>query len=197
MLKRIFSNNRVFGAVVCVLVFIAAGLLYLQSANRDVARDVPPLRETVKPQQPPQGDNPSTGGHFDEDGTWHGEPHTTPVPPAEAQPIELPFSVETIEWNVLIPGGTDPKDLDPVAADALRRKLFTGMSDEEFYGYAVSQLPLHERSLAAQAKFLEKLARNPDLAEEWEALTKSYAAAERQHALVKKIWEEQKKKAGP
>ena len=82
MLNRVLSNNRVFGAVVCVLVFIAAGLLYLQSAKREVARDVPPLRETVKPQQPPRtGAQPpeaSQGGHFHEDGAWHAGPHEIP-----------------------------------------------------------------------------------------------------------------------
>ena len=97
MLKRVLSKNRIFGAVVCVLVFIAAGLLYIQSAKRKVARDVPPLRETAKPQQPPQtGAQPpgtAQGGHWHADGTYHAEPHVeggTPGTSATAETATTP-----------------------------------------------------------------------------------------------------------
>ena len=79
MLKQLLSDNRLFGAIVCIIVFIAGGLLYLQFAQRQTARDVQHTQELLQ-----QRDNPQTGetapqteadGHFHADGTWHDERH--------------------------------------------------------------------------------------------------------------------------
>ena len=128
MLKQVLSNNRVFGAVVCVLVFIAVGLLYLQSAKRDVARDVPPRRETAKPQQPPQRDNPSTGGHFHEDGTWHAGLHGQGTPPTPTLTATLPRTQNPTPLGI------------PTGAGPIRMPLPAGL-DLDWTALAAEKLP--------------------------------------------------------
>ena len=95
MFKRLFSDNRIFIAAVCLLVFIAAGLLYLQTVKRDAQREVQRTQEIVtqrqtpttqaqpaRPKPPPPGETAETG-HWHGD-VWHTQPHEAP---AEGQRI--------------------------------------------------------------------------------------------------------------
>lgn len=92
MLKQLLSNNRIFGGLVCLLVFIAAGMIYLQSVKRPASLDLP----RTKPEgqiQPAPG-----GGHFHSDGTYHAEPHEPQSPSVSTTPVETSDSLpETSE----------------------------------------------------------------------------------------------------
>ena len=93
MFKQLLSNNRIFGAILCVVVFVAGGLLYLNAVKRQAARDIQRTQETVKQLQTPktpktevQPQNPIVSeteqGHIHADGTFHAEPHAPKEPPA-------------------------------------------------------------------------------------------------------------------
>ena len=83
MFKQLLSDNRIFGGLVCVLVFVAGGLIYLQTVKRQTTQDIQRTQERLK-----QRDNPQTGkaepqtaegdGHYHADGTYHAESHDTP-----------------------------------------------------------------------------------------------------------------------
>ena len=81
MFKQLLSNTPLFGALLCVIVFIVGGLLYLQFVQRQAARDLQRTQDI-----PEQRDNPqkaetepqtTTGGHLHDDGTFHADPHET------------------------------------------------------------------------------------------------------------------------
>ena len=83
MFKKLLSDNRIFGAIVCVLVFIVGGLLYLEFVQRQASRDTQEQQDT--PQTAKAEAQTETGGHFHADGTWHAEPHA-PATPKPAPP---------------------------------------------------------------------------------------------------------------
>ena len=89
MFKKLLSDNRIFGAIVCVLVFIAGGLLYVQFVQRQASRDIQRTQDILEQRDTPQTGEaePQTeaGGHFHADGTWHAEPHA-PATPKPAPP---------------------------------------------------------------------------------------------------------------
>lgn len=87
MFKQLFSDNRIFYGLVCLLVFIAGGLLYLQTVKQEAKRDVqrtqgvatqqlPPKTEAqpAPPKPPPPGET-AESGHWHGD-VWHAGPHT-------------------------------------------------------------------------------------------------------------------------
>ena len=83
MWKQLLSDNRLFTAAVCLLVFIAGGLLYLQTVKQEAKRDVQRTQEIVEQRQTPQPQTQPAetgGGHYHADGTYHAEPHQTPAP---------------------------------------------------------------------------------------------------------------------
>ncbi len=96
MLKQLLADNRIFSALVCVLVFIAGGLLYLQTVKQKSRRDVQRTQEIVTQRQSPQPQTQPVetgGGHYHPDGTYHVGPHKaeTPsvsTPPQPTQPRE-------------------------------------------------------------------------------------------------------------
>ncbi len=96
MLKQLLADNRIFSALVCVLVFIAGGLLYLQSVKQKGRRDVQRTQEIVTQRQSPQPQTQPVetgGGHYHLDETYHVGPHKaeTPsvsTPPQPTQPRE-------------------------------------------------------------------------------------------------------------
>ena len=96
MLKQLLSDNRIFTAAVCLLVFIAGGLLYLQTVKQEGRRAVQRTQEIVEQRQTPQPQTQPAetgGGHYHPDGTYHVGPHEaeTPAvstPPQPAQPRE-------------------------------------------------------------------------------------------------------------
>ena len=88
MFKQLLSDNRIFIAAVCLLVFIAGGLIYLQVVKSHARRDVQRTQEMLQQKQlpkpqteakpPPPGETAETG-HWHGD-VWHAEPHQTPAP---------------------------------------------------------------------------------------------------------------------
>ena len=60
MFKRLLSDNRVFVAAVCLLVFIAAGLGYLHTVKHQVSRrDVLRTPKSLEERQPPKTEAPA------------------------------------------------------------------------------------------------------------------------------------------
>ena len=89
MLKQLLDDNRIFSALVCVLVFIASGLLYLQTLKHQAKRDVQRTQENVQQMQTPQPQTQPAetgGGHYHPDGTYHVGPHDAHTPPATTTP---------------------------------------------------------------------------------------------------------------
>ena len=91
MFKQLLSDKRIFGAIVCVIVFVAGGLLYLNAVKQKAARDVQRTQETITQQQTPkteaQPQNPIVSetehGHTHADGTFHAQPHEVSDTPTE------------------------------------------------------------------------------------------------------------------
>lgn len=119
---------------VFIVALVGVSLYYLQTRPpKDPVLIVKPV-EFEKPTKQPRAEVPigdtSQGGHFHEDGTWHGEPHETPVdrpvlPPLEAQ--EIPKFVKPV---------SDSQDVtvsEQVAAsgDVPDRAELEAMSDEQ------------------------------------------------------------------
>ena len=97
MLKELFSNRLFIGALAFFILCVVGGTLYISHVEKQGAEELATDEDRVKQvpekqqQQPtakaPVGDT-SQGGHFHEDGTWHGEPHLMPplsVPPIPTQ----------------------------------------------------------------------------------------------------------------
>ena len=91
MLRNIFTNRLFIG--VCVL--LICGVVSVYFLRTDISDEPTKIYTPVEPlskptEQPkvevPVGDT-SRGGHFHADGTWHAEPHGTPVePPQKTSP---------------------------------------------------------------------------------------------------------------
>ena len=82
MFKQLLSDNRVFAGIVCLLVFIAAGLVYLDHVKSQANRDVQRTQENVKQwnaRRNPQAQT-EAGGHYHPDGTFHVGPHESDAP---------------------------------------------------------------------------------------------------------------------
>ena len=115
MFKQLLSDNRIFGAIGCVIVFIAGGLLYLQFVQRQATREVQRTQEIVEQQDNPQTEEATpeneTGGHFHADGTWHEGPHEAPPENVQRAEPATPVSERPVQ---AAPAGdvSDP----PVAA---------------------------------------------------------------------------------
>lgn len=81
MFKQLLSDNRIFAGLVCLLVFIAVGLVYLNRVKRQSARDIQRTQERVKRLETRQTEaQPDSGGHYHPDGTYHAGPHETHTP---------------------------------------------------------------------------------------------------------------------
>ena len=95
MLKQLLLDNRIFIAAVCLLVFIAGGLLYLQTVKRDAQRDVKRTQKRVEQRDIPKTEGQTTPpkppppGETVESGHWHGDEWHTGRhdSPAEGQRI--------------------------------------------------------------------------------------------------------------
>lgn len=89
MFKRHLSDKRIFCGLVCLLVFIVAGLIYINVVKRQAARDIQRTQEIVEQRQTPKPEaEPAMGGHYHPDGTYHEgshEAHTSPTAPGETE----------------------------------------------------------------------------------------------------------------
>ena len=92
MLKELFSNRLFIGALAFFALCVGGSLLYMWHVEREGAEYDAETQDRVaqwnEKQQPqpsaevPVGDT-TQGGHFHEDGTWHGEPHDPQMPRLE------------------------------------------------------------------------------------------------------------------
>ena len=105
MFKQLLSDNRIFGAMVCVLVFIAGGLIYLQTVKHQATQDIQRTQKIVEQRSTPQtgevAPQLAPGGHYHPDGTYHVGPHetesaTTPTPP---QPGATQADITARTWT--------------------------------------------------------------------------------------------------
>ena len=86
MFKQLLSDKRIFYGLVCFLVFIAAGLVYLNHVKSQANRDVQRTQESVEQHQTPKPEaEPATGGHSHPDGTFHAQPHSAHIPSAAVE----------------------------------------------------------------------------------------------------------------
>ena len=107
MLKQLLSDNRIFTAVVCLLVFIAGGLLYLQTVKQEASRDIQRTQEIVKQRYTPQTGEvaPPTapGGHYHPDGMYHVGSHEAETPsattPTNPQTGATPADITARIWT--------------------------------------------------------------------------------------------------
>ena len=96
MFKELFSNRLFIGALAIFIFSVVGSLLYMHHENQkgaeELARDEDHAKQLTEKQQPqPTAESPvgeqTPQGHFHEDGTWHSEPHGTPVePPQKTSP---------------------------------------------------------------------------------------------------------------
>ena len=88
MLKELFSNRLFMGALAFFILFVIGGTLYISHVEKqdaeELATDEYSVKQgTEKQQQQPTAEvlvgDTSQGGHFHEDGTWHDQPHASPI----------------------------------------------------------------------------------------------------------------------
>ena len=91
MFKQLLSQKRLFYGLVCFLVFIAAGWLYLNRVKSQAKRDVQGTQEIVEEHQTPKTEaEPATGGHSHPNGTFHAGPHESDAPSTAPVETEVP-----------------------------------------------------------------------------------------------------------
>ena len=86
MLKELFSNRLFIGALAFFILCVVGGTLYISHVEKqglkELTTDEDRVKQLTEEPQPtaeaPVVEQPEQGGHFHEDGTWHGEPHKTP-----------------------------------------------------------------------------------------------------------------------
>ena len=111
MFKRLLSDNRLFYGLVCLLVFIAGGVIYLQVVKSHARRDVQRTQKSVKQRYTPQTGEAepqsAEGGHYHSDGTYHVGSHEseTPsaTPPTTPQPTQSREAVNVAQVRPPVP----------------------------------------------------------------------------------------------
>ncbi len=88
MLKDLLSNRLFIGALALFVLCVGGSLFYMQHVEQQGAEYAAETQARVAQWNEKQNPTPteteapvgetSQGGHFHEDGTWHGEPHETP-----------------------------------------------------------------------------------------------------------------------
>ncbi len=78
MLKRLLSNKRILGVVVCALVLVVAFVVYQGSMKQQAHRDIRRTEKSIKERQPREtGSRSAESGHYHSDGTYHTGSHET------------------------------------------------------------------------------------------------------------------------
>ena len=166
MLKQLLSDNRIFSASVCVIVFIAGGLLYLQVVKRQARHDVQRTQDIIEQHSNPQtgevDPQPAPGGHYHPDGTYHVGPHEAETPPTVTGETEAPRRVEPgvspSAPGVLTPG---TPHLTPVPEAASKRTLDpqTQLKVDKLYAEAErlsAEADMSSNKLYAESQELQK-----------------------------------------
>ena len=134
MLKNLLSDNRIFGAIVCLLVFIAGGLLYLQVVKSQARRDVQRTQERLKQRSTPQTGEAepqsAEGGHYHADGTYHVGSHEAETPSVSATPA-TPQSREAVNSAQVRTPVTDVAAANPSQQPTQQPPASTPMSETD------------------------------------------------------------------
>ncbi len=90
MFRDIFSNRLFIGALAIFIFCVGGSLLYMQHIDQHSAREERPKQLTEEENRPPTKAVSSVAeqteqGHLHEDGTFHAEPHETPVEVSESE----------------------------------------------------------------------------------------------------------------
>ena len=178
MLKQLLSDNRLFTAAVCLLVFVAGGLIYLQSVKHQATRDVQRTQESVKQQLPPKTEaqparpKPPPPGETAESGHWHGDVWHTGRhdSPAQGQRIaQEPLADTKVQGAPVIAEQANGQISAPTQEVSLR----TQETGEAVYGpgsfdeWLTKNMELMTKDFQALKKVADIL---PDTAEGWEHL---------------------------
>ena len=112
MLANIFTNRLFIGALAIFIFCVGGSLLYMQHVTQQGEKELAETQARVaqwnEKQKPitaevPEGDT-SQGGHVHADGTFHAEPHETPVesPSSVAKPagdVSVPFAGSVVPFD--------------------------------------------------------------------------------------------------
>ena len=100
MLKDLFQNRLFMGVLAIFILCVGGSLLYMQHVQQQGAEELAETQARVEQWNEKQTEQPKTevpvgdtsqGGHFHEDGTWHGEPHeVSPVEVSEVSEVSPP-----------------------------------------------------------------------------------------------------------
>ena len=193
MFKQLLSDKRIFGAIVCVIVFVAGGLLYLNAVKQKAARDVQRTQETITQLQTPkteaQPQNPIVSetehGHTHADGTFHAQPHDVPVDRPVLPPLEAPAKPqETPKFVKPAPDTQHITIAEQVAAsgDVPDRSTLEAMTDEQLRELSVTSSektrelsPQKNNAIREWAKTVNDLTRHAKTREERDAILAQHA----------------------
>ena len=187
MLKDLFRNRLFIGALAFFVLCVGGSLLYMQHVDRQGAEYAAETEARVEQWNEKQ--NPTTEvsqaetpqGHFHEDGTWHGEPHETPVdrpvlPPLEAQ--EIPKFVKPVSDSQdvtiadrVIASGAVP---DRAAFEAMSGEQLTELMNES-YEKTRELSPEVDKKMNAWVKVVSDLTRHAKTRAENDAILAEHA----------------------
>ena len=178
MFKQLLSDTRIFYGLVCLLVFIAGGLLYLQTVKQEGRRAVQRTQEIATQQLPPKTEAQSTSlkppppGETAESGHWHGDVWHTEQhdSPAEGQrTAQEPLADTRVQGAPVIAEQANGQ-IDAPAQEASPRTQETGKAvytPGSFDEWLTKNMELMTKDFQALKKVADLL---PDTAEGWERL---------------------------
>ena len=122
MLKNLFSNRLLIGALAIFVLMVVSGMLYMQHVEKQSARELAETQKrinelTEKPPttaEAPVGDT-SQGGHFHADGTFHTDPHAEVEPPTEI--AQYPAAPDLSKLPQ-VPDDIDPDNIPPFSVSS-------------------------------------------------------------------------------
>ncbi|MDE0425437.1 MAG: hypothetical protein OXN25_11250 [Candidatus Poribacteria bacterium] len=156
MLNRLLSKNRVFMALVLAVVFVASGLLYLNTVNRQATRDIQRTQERVNAPKPPPPGETAESGHWHGD-EWHAEPHE-PIEVSEGQVSQSSTPTERTqvqgEHDGLVPINGQIAPLMPAVSPPTQEDIDINRAWRE---WSKKHNELNEQFLQASRKDIELL----------------------------------------
>ncbi len=102
---------------------------------------------------------------------WNKVPIDNPDQPNDHPPVQRVDVYDEVPegWDLPIPEGSDPSDIDIEKINALRKKVFSGLTISEVHQLEIDTLTLSpsEQKIFEFARYAELFSHYPDLAEEW------------------------------
>ncbi len=166
MLKRLLSNKRILGVVVCALVLVVAGVVYERSVKQQAQRDIRRTEKIVKERQRQEtGSQSAESGHYHSDGTYHTGSHEAPADTtAPSEEVEKSgIAPESVIWTGKpLREISAPDPLSPAERNARNAKIQT----------LNTQIQKLKRITEAQTnEWLEHLKKYPKISREKKAIS--------------------------